>query len=84
MNIGSKRAIREFVTFEPKKRDYLGINKKLLDGWSIVSIMYHKGSYLCALEKNENPDKQYTVEDLLGYLGTLSTTKKFFFENIES
>jgi hypothetical protein len=46
-----KRVIQKLVTFESKNRDYKELNKELVGGWYIASIMPHNDSFLCVLEK---------------------------------
>ncbi len=50
--MSKKRVVQKLVSFESKKRDFSELEKELVDGWGIASIMPHKGGFLCVLEKS--------------------------------
>jgi hypothetical protein len=47
-----KNVVQKLVSFGSNKRDYTEITKELQEGWYIASIMPHKNSFLCVLEKD--------------------------------
>jgi hypothetical protein len=75
-----KRVVQRLVSFDTSNRDVKALDKELIGGWSIVSIVPHQSSFLLVLEKDEDVKNRkpndISVKDTLSIISARSKNKK--------